>query len=474
MTHFIDSLVAEYKANQKALLTTHQAPPSAFVRPAKKQKAPSTVANVAQQMLESLVHGNFTLAIQVKAEKKPLLPTQYEEEPAYFYLNLPHPLWESVGQLKQIYSQKITPLITSQHQAEKIVALGELLLQGFVSQPPGTHLVVAPSSSIPTLHHLLTLEVFPRGMKTAWELWNQVKPIDQNRRFEIFSELMQCACAKSSKDMAFDDSSIAAILSLMNSISAGVVHEQAKNKPWFTANLLKKLHPLTKTHLEKINRYVELGEDESLAFGDVCEAIDKVLRYLPDDPLPLLVTFKANLNNLSKAIDDPNISLSQLNKGVLDCYVEPFLASNEPSHYPLIIAHYLLTAAILDSDPRKWPIQRQESYPKFEQYSRLLFFSEHQVQCARDKETLSHFTQDSFSNSKSTVLITTAEALEQIPLERTIRSIHFFDIPSLTKTATLGQRLITSQAQKYPQDPCPLSAIYCSAIDQIKNGYILI
>lgn len=473
MTHFIDSLVAEYKANQATLTKSHEAPPAVFKQPAKKQKTQVSVAPVVQQMLESMVKGNFELAIHVKAEKKSELPTTYEEDPAIFYLNLPLPLWDTIGQLKQIYSRRITPLITSQRQVEKIAALGELLLQGFLFQEPGTHLVVAPSSTIPTLRHLLALEVFPRGMKTAWTLWNEGKSDDQNTRFALFSERMLYASAKCSSDKAYDDGLVASILSFMDFFSAGVVHDGAKDKQWLTGNVFRKLHTLAKSHLEKIAHYVNEGEDEHLVLGDLEEAVEKVLRYLPDDPIPLLNLFKVNLKATSKAIEDEAVSFSQVLEATLLCYQNLLLTPADSQHYPLIIGHYLLTAALLDIDPRKWPIQKRENYPQHEHYCRLLSFSELQIEAARDKQALSHYNRDWFS-SKSSVLITTPEALEQIRLQRSIRSIHFFDLPSLSKTATLGQMLLTNQAQKYPKDPCPLSAIYCSAIDQIKNGYILI
>ena len=467
MVNFLNSILDEYRTCQ-ALLNSAP-PPVSRKRAHQGTNSDLSSRKIHKNAMSELTRETSEIELYVRPDKIELLPAQREHE-SIFFLNLPIHLTNTVERLKGIYLMRLHPVIKAQSEVEKIVILGEMLLQSMVSQKWGLHLVIAPKQIIPKMAKILTNEVMAEGMHTAWVL--SERSIDSTSRLKTLTDIFK-SVHWMQKQKKLDPEYFKRFLCLLDLFDPQAIMGYVHAMDLLHADVLRKLCAFATSHLQTIDSYIQFSDEE--VHDEIQEAIKKAVKILPTGLNETASTFKQQLDVISKALEEKK-PLGEISKLFYAAYHSVKLALRDHAHYLTIVSQIILTAALLRIDPRRFPVQDFSAYPSYEHYSHLLNFTPQQIRAHDSNDQL---PQELFMPYKDVILLTTADSLKNFDLatvataQQPLVSLQIYSEPAECKQMVAVAKQINSQAlERYPQAPPPYLAIYCEERDSLLKDYI--
>lgn len=482
MTKFIDFLVKEYNCYQKGLLEQKESKP--------KEQSVTAVANgilskphdtpilpkPATPPIDkpfSIVHGEAlhnrvrkmvkTLPIEASdIQVKPETKRKHGEVPAILNLNLYEYYWNDVWSIQRAHETGQVPLIRSSHPIEKIFLLGEMVMQSVTHHEAGLHLVIASDGLIRETESILFQEILPEAVLTAWMLLKYTD--NESTIFDQFAAHFHNYFETHDKHNDFEKKWVFSLFRVLSLFTTETVQTKLPVSKLLKNDLFARLKATSLRHIKWIPEQNRLGDDEGIMCHDIYDTA-KAIHSLQEPGSPFALKLTAVLE-LAKDESDPRKLLDALR----ECYEVVTPRLRDPSHFPIVLGHYLLSACLLTCDGRRFMLSDDANYPDIEALKRLCTFSPKQVHCHLWPTPLPEPFLTT-SKTKNVVLLTLPHCVETLDLKtlsQPIRSIQVIGNnkshpTEWNKLIACAEQLIKQNSQLHPTSPRPFVASYLEA-----------
>lgn len=479
MTKFIDFLVTEYNSYQNGL----------FEQKERKPKEPR-VTSVAKGILDKpqyvpllprppapVVNKPFSIAcgevLQNRVRKMvktmpieasdiqilPKIPQKPDDVPAILNLNLYEYYWNDVWNILRLHQAGQASLIRSSHQVEKIFILGEVLMQSVLQNESGLHLVIASDGLIRETESILFQEIFPEAVLTAWMLLKYTD--NESAIFDQFADHFHTYFGTHNKINDNEKKWIFSLFRVLSLFTTETVQAKLPGSKLLNADLLARLKAIALRHIKWIPDQNRLGDDDGIMCLDIHDTA-KALHALQEPNSPFALKL-ATVVEMAKKERDPRMLLCALR----ECYEVVTPKLREPTHFPIVLGHYLLSATLLTCDGRRFMLHDDANYPDIAALQRIGTFSPKQVHCHLWPGPLPEPFLAA-SKTKNVVLLALPHCLEKLELSQPIRSIQVIGYnkshpDEWSKLVAGAEQLIRQNSQLHPTSPKPLVANYLEA-----------
>lgn len=420
MASFVQSIVLEYRACQSTLFPKKE--PDRIATLAKKALRPEPAGSLKRKATQfdikpcgvDLLRSRFSpfpeesdLVVCVRRERLATVPGA-KELCGIYNLNLPLYLYASVEKLLRTKDGNIPAVISSSNDGEKIALLGEMLLHGFVSDPPGIHLVIASQLVHRELANLLLGDVFNEGLFFSWLMLVQTSEQPEG----VFASYMEKLSRFFANYKASDSDHLVSIIRLLSCFDTEklVALLQKMKMP---ATLVELLKERVMQHLLFIHERTETEEEVELVCEDIAAGADRIVDVI--DESKFAEKLKA-LADLAEKTSSPKKLLLPLK----ECFKTVSTAMD-------VVGIILFSANVLVIDPRRWALEL-DLYPEKSSYERLARFSPSQLLLHTEKQSVAKRLY-ALPGTESVVVLATPGSLMDLDLAKLslpIRSLHHY------------------------------------------------
>lgn len=453
---FIDSLVADYNLYQKSLF----------------EKAPKTKSDDAHEKVKEMVAAflrekekSATEVHVAKGLQTKVQPITLANAVPLLNLTLTCHYWDNVERILRAFEARLSPLVCSKNEIEKIYYLGEMLLQGLLKNETGLHLVIAPQNQLDKLEYIIRHDIIKEGVFTAWRfLW---ETDSKDLLFDEFAALMQKHLLSMDRVSAPKHDWTYDLFRILSLFEIETVFAKLSTKPWLQmAEILKKLKSLPIAHIGFIEKRYAIDEEVQKmdCYNFKC-LVEMVIEHLKKEPTSSKdkEAFLEKLHALQESLKKTK-SFSLALKQIREAFSAVALRIKEPNHSSLIAAQYILSCRLLAQDPRRFEIQDHAHYPEKKAIWRVARFSPTRFCCHKGPGML---PQDL---SNYSIVIAAADSFPS-NISGTVRSIQLYGFEKSQPTEWKKMVAVLERIKQESRQE-PLIASYCETADPLLHGYL--